>query len=118
MATTYKRGENLLIERSLLQSDGETALNFSALTSAAVDLWQGDKLIETYVAGTDPELRQGSTATKIEFELTEEIGDLLVPGVQLKLEWVTSVADADFTVDSSTHKDRAHDPEQDLFDVE
>lgn len=118
MPQVIKLGTNALIERDLLQADGTTPLNYSALTYAAVQLWQGDTLVKTLVAGTDPELRQGSTGTKILLELTEAIRAQLSSGVQLRLEWLTDVADALFVVDSATHKASDADASIDLFDLE
>jgi hypothetical protein len=116
MAQVIKLGENAIVERTLRQADG-SLLAFADLTYAAVKLWQGRMLRATLVLGEDAELRAGSDAYKIELEITEEIRALLRPGADLWLEWFTHVDDDDFTVDSATHKDAAHDPAIDVFQL-
>lgn len=98
MPTLYP-GETRLIERDLLQADGTTALLVADLLSASVELRQGGTVLETLVLGTDPELRQGSTGSKLELELTSALTGLLSPGVALTLRWKLSVDEADFTVE-------------------
>ncbi len=110
------RGENALVTRTLKQADGSPLL-FSALTYAAVRLYQGITLRETLVLGTDAELRAGSGASDIVLELTSDITLALSPGA-LRLEWRTNVSDAAFIVDSSTHKDAASDEDVDVFEIQ
>lgn len=100
METIYP-GETRIIERSLYQADGTTALLVSSLLSASVELRQGDAVISTLVKGTNAELRQGTTTSKLELELTSALTGLLSGGTPLTLRWKLSVANSDFTVEPS-----------------
>lgn len=102
MATLHP-GETRIIERQLYQADGTTALLVSSLAAASVELRQNGEVIDTLVLGTDPELRQGSSTSKLALELTSALTALLSPGVPLMLRWKLTVVDALFTVEPSSH---------------
>lgn len=99
MPTIYP-GETRIIERNLFQADGVTALLVSSLLSASAELRQGDTVITTLVKGTNAEIRQGTTTSKLEVELTSAITSLLSPGT-LSIRWKLSVANSEFTVQPS-----------------
>lgn len=114
MSQTILSGENALVTRTLKQADG-SALLFSALTGAKVELRQNGGAVLTKTLGTDPELHAGAETDEITLEITEAMRAALTDYNSVELWWWTTTADAAFTQDSSTHKDWAHDPDIDVF---
>lgn len=98
--TTIYRGENRVFARTLKLSDGTTALPVASLTGARVILLQNGRTVGTFILGTDAEIREGATASTLEYELTSTVSAALKVG-PLKLRWTLMIADAEFTVETS-----------------
>ncbi len=99
MSTIY-RGENRIFARTLLLSDGETALPVSSLTGARVLLVQSGRVVEEFILGTDDEIREGSETNILEYELTSTVSATLKVG-PLWLRWTLLITDAEFTEETT-----------------
>lgn len=113
---TLKRGGNTLIERQLYRVDGTTPLLLSELVTIQAQIKQYGRVLATYnlKPGTaDDEIRQGSSTSKVEIEITKELSDLFREGaVTCKL--ILEETDADFVVDGEFNS-----PEEfEIFTVE
>lgn len=117
MSQVIKPGENALVTRSMKLADGTTPLLFASLTGAIVELRQNGLPVVTKTLGVDPELRQGPGTATIRLEITAAMRAQLADALPLEIHWWTTVGDADFSVDSATHKDWAHDPTIDVFSL-
>lgn len=92
------KGSNLLLNRPLLQSDGETPIPVSSLAAAQVELIQKGETKRTLVFGTDPELQAGADGNSFDLELTAEITDALARGVVTE-RWTIEIVDPEYIVD-------------------
>lgn len=105
IATLY-RGSNRLIRIPLYLEDGTTAIAAASLSYASVALYQGVKLIDTYVRGTDAELRNGDTSNELELELTSALTNQLAQDKPLTGLITLKVTDTDFTAEPNLFIDR------------
>lgn len=92
------RGGNKLHEQQLYRDDGTTPLLLSELSLLEVDIYQFDRLLATYIYGTDNEIRQGSSTSKVEIEITKELSTKFKEGL-VKAKFRMEETDADFDVD-------------------
>jgi len=114
--STLKRGGNKLIERQLYRADGTTPLLLSEIDSLQAQIIQYGRLLAAYnfKPGTaDSEIRQGSSTSIIEIEITKELSVLFREGaVMCKL--LIEDTDAEFITDGEF----ADPQEFELFTVE
>lgn len=113
---TLKRGGNTLIERQLYRVDGTTPLLLSELVTIQAQIIQYGRVIASYnlkPGVADSEIRQGSSTSKVEIEITKELSVLFREGpVNCKL--VLEETDADFITDGEF----ASPEEFEMFQVE
>lgn len=88
------QGENALIRRNLLKADG-TALLLSSLTLFTAEIIQKGIVIETNTYPED-KLRQGSTTSQAELEVTTDISDLFRKG-RVAIRWTIEANSALFS---------------------
>lgn len=95
---TIYRGENRIFARTLFLADGVTSLPVANLAGARVILMQGGRAVTggEFILGTDDEIREGSAANVLEYEMTSTVSSALKPGT-LSLRWTLLVTDAEFT---------------------
>lgn len=93
------RGANLLVTLALTLENGVTPLLVSTLARAEVQLYSGATLVDTFIMGTDDELRAGAETDELELELTTALVNSLTVGKPLTIRRLLQVADADFTVE-------------------
>lgn len=105
MSTTLRRGDNRIFRFPLTLVDGSTALPLSSLALLSAELKQGETTIDTYIFGTDAELRVGNTSNEIELEVTAAVTAALTKGTPLSAIFREHVADAEFDADSDLFKD-------------
>jgi hypothetical protein len=98
MATNLTIGANYIAEIELLDTDGNTVTVASA-ESLSIQIRQHGRLYDTYVYGTDDELQDGSTASKLYIEITQELSARLKEG-KVYARAIISNTDADYTVDT------------------
>jgi len=100
---TIKRGENAIIQRNLFYSNGSTALLLSSLSLLHAEIIQYGKVLATYVYLPTPspvqtEIRQGTSTSNIEVEITKEVSDTFREGsVTMKL--IMEMTDAEYATD-------------------
>lgn len=93
------RGGNKLHEQQLYRDDGTTPLLLSELSLLAVDIYQYGRLLDSYELGVDPEIREGSSTSKVEIEITKELSARFREGL-VKARFRMEEDDADFDVDT------------------
>jgi len=96
--STITRGENSIIQRNLFYSNGTTPLLLADLETITAEIVQYDVVLATYVYETDPEIRQGTSASNIEIEVTTEVSQKFKEGpvyIRLTME----MTDAEYEVD-------------------
>jgi hypothetical protein len=95
---TVTKGENLLIRKTLLKADG-TALLYTDLSNSdtKINVYFQKSLIISYSKGTSTEIRQGTTTSQLEFELTKAFTSTLLG--EYVIEYIFQVANTDFDVD-------------------
>lgn len=111
-----KRGGNTLIERQLYRVDGTTPLLISELVTIQAKIIQNDRVLATYTLKpipADGQIRQGSSTSKVEIEITKALSDTFREGpVNCKL--ILEETDADFISDGEFNS-----PEEfEMFTVE
>lgn len=113
---TLKRGGNTLIERQLYRIDGTTPLLLSELVTIQAQIIQYNRLLASYTLKpipADDEIRQGSSTSKVEIEITKELSAIFKEGpVMCKL--ILEETDEDFIVD----EEFASPEEFEMFTVE
>jgi hypothetical protein len=97
---TLYRGENRIFARTLLLADGTTALPVAGLSGARVQLLQRGRVVDSYILGTDDEIREGLTTNTLEYELTSTVSAALRIGT-LKLRWTLKLSDSAFTEETT-----------------
>lgn len=105
MTTVYK-GENKLLERAVVASDGTTPFPVASLTAAKVELFCYGRLQKTLVLGVDPELRESSdSASTLVLELTTSITAAL-DGGELRERWTLTRTNAAFSAQPGSQVDK------------
>lgn len=98
---TLKRGANTLYERQLYRTDGTTPLLISELVTIQAEIIQYGVVLATYTlkpTPADDEIRQGSSTSIVEIEITKALSDTFKEGaVNCKL--ILEETDAEFIVD-------------------
>lgn len=106
MMTTVFKGENKILERSLVASDGTTPFPVASLTAAKVELFCYGRLQKTLILGVDPELRASPTDTfTLILELTTAI-TLLLDGGELRERWTLTRTNAEYTAQPGVQVDK------------
>lgn len=112
MATTIKRGENVLIRRNLFQSDGSTALQLTDCDLITLELIQNGTVLKTWnktLTVYDTGFRQGTSSSQIEAELTIDESNSLPTG-SIDAHWTFEVVDSDFIIDGVQHDEQYESP--------
>lgn len=93
------KGESQIIRTSLLKRD-DTPLPYTDLidTDTRVNIYHRNILVVSYQKGTSPEIRQGATASELEFELTKTLSSNLI-GLYV-IEYVLKVNNIEFEIDA------------------
>lgn len=104
MATTIKRGENVIVTLPLFAIDGTTPVVVDDLQGCTASIIQYGRTLETYVYIPTPdpvqgEIRVGASTYHLEIEITEELSNTFREGaVYCKLD--LRKTDAEFDVDA------------------
>jgi hypothetical protein len=96
-----KIGANKLHEEQLYYSDGTTPLLLADLSLVRCELFQHGRLMASYAlkpTHTDAEIRQGSSTSIVEIEITKELSATLYEGT-LSAKLYLEKTDTDFVVD-------------------
>lgn len=115
---TIKRGENTIIRKNLLDSDGETPLVISSLATISAQIKQYGYVLAEYVLLPTPnpvqgQIRVGATTNQLEVEIVEALSETFKEG-SVTMKILMRKADAQFIVDT---KWRDLDDEE-IFTVE
>lgn len=97
------KGENLLLVRPLFGPDGVTPLPVASAASIKAELYVENKLVGTYILGTNPELRAKDLVT-VELEITTAMSTAMPTG-RLRERWTITTNDASFIADASKRTD-------------
>lgn len=106
---TLKRGANKLYEQQLYRDDGTTPLLLSELSYLRAQIIQYNRVLVEYnfkPGDADSEIREGSSPSKVEIEITKELSATFREGpVTCKL--LMEETDADFITDGefADHKE-------------
>lgn len=105
---TLARGENAILKRNLLQSDG-TTLTVASVTSIAVNLTHSGYLVKsyTYSPTTTSAFRSGDNGGQVLLEITPTVSASMPVG-KIVAEYVVTVPDAAF-LDGSSQVDRIYE---------
>jgi hypothetical protein len=104
MATTIKRGENVIVTLPLYAIDGTTPVVVDDLQGCTAKITQYGRTLATYVYLPTPdpvqdEIRVGASTHHLEIEITEELSDTFKEGsVYCKL--YLRKTDSEFNVDA------------------
>jgi hypothetical protein len=100
MATAIVRGENKLLDTTLLQADGATPLLLTSCSLIKYELYAGTKVIKTWnkIATVYDAGMSAATTSKLRCELTKAISDTLPTGNVWRRITIEST-DATFAVD-------------------
>lgn len=98
------QGGNRLFTLAITDENG-TALNRTALASAAIELWFDGVKVATYTYGTDTQFRAGTAANEFTLEITSAFTTALASSGTLTGRLLLSVTDADFDVEPDAFKD-------------
>lgn len=105
MATTIKRGENILIRLNIFQNDGTTPQLLTDCSLIKLELLQNNKVIKSWSKVTtvyDDNLRQGTSTSQIEAELlTTESEDFPLGDIDLRK--TVEATDAEFETELIQH---------------
>lgn len=97
--TTIVRGQNILLTRNLVQSDGTTPLTYASLYSVTLSLVMDGAEVATYTAAASPAaLRPGTNGTSLVLELTSDITAAFPTGT-LEEHYTLSLADSSFVAE-------------------
>ena len=113
---TLKKGGNTLIERNLFRIDGTTPLLISELVTIQAQIIQYGRLKATYTlkpAPADDEIREGSSTSTVEIEITKELSETFREGPVICRLFLEET-DSDFVVDGEF----ASPEEFEMFTVE
>ena len=97
MATSLTIGASTISEIDLIDVDGNT-INVADAESLSIQIRQYGRLIDTYVYGTDDQVQDGSTASKVAIEITQALSASLREGRVLARAIIDNT-DADYEVD-------------------
>lgn len=95
------RGGNKLHEQQLYRDDGTTPLLLSELSLLQVSIIQYGRTLATYnfkPGIADGEIREGSTTSKVEIEITKELSATFREGL-VQAKFIMEETDSDFVVD-------------------
>lgn len=99
--TTILQGENRLLSRQLVQSDGITPVVVAGLVSVRVDLLQRGAVLASYTLGVDAPLRAAVDASTVTLELTTAF--TLANLGAIRERWTLTRTNADFVAEP-THE--------------
>ena len=77
---TIKIGEDAKVERTLYYSDGTTELPLTDLVSLTGQIIQYNKVLASYVLGTDEEIEEGDTTNEVRIHVTTEVSERFKEG--------------------------------------
>lgn len=93
------KGENAIVRINLTQADGTTALLYSDCLLIKAEVIQLGRVLVTYIAGTDAEIRQGATTSQVEIEIKKAVTESFIAGTKVQLKLYIETANAEFSVD-------------------
>ena len=97
----FYKGENLIIPRTFLQSDG-TEITYANISSLTIEFIQNGETRATLVKTDDAV--QNTSGNQVDITLTRANSGDLVSGHPLNIKYTLEISNTDFDQDSDTQK--------------
>ncbi len=99
----FFRGENLIIPRTFIQSDG-TEIAYADISALTVEFIQNGNALFSLVKDTDTTIQRVGATNQLNITLTRANSADLVSGQPLSLKYTIEVTNTDFDQDSDIQK--------------